>query len=158
LNSRRRLLLLRIVALALGCLMPLQGMATALVLSLGSAHTHKLLPGARLVLDDMRRAPSIRPQRLSHAVLAVGHVHKDGGTARHFHAADDPSVVLVGDVLQSLSDADAGVSPSLAAFVAVLGEAPAWLFEPAATPPPSHLPWAMRTHVPEPPERPPRTA
>lgn len=112
----------------IACLLPLQGMASGLLAVLGPQHVHKTDRTVR-VLDDVRRMPIAAPAwRLP--VAGFGHAHSLADShdtlQRHQHRLDDTSVVKVGEPSAADGD-DAGIGPTLGAFVALLGQAPAWL-------------------------------
>ncbi len=147
----------RLVACVLACLVPLQGLAAAMVAAVGPAHTHKPI-ATKLVLEDFRRAPASVSTLPTHVATALGHFHGSDTPLRHHHARGDAGVVLAdGAALQSAGDGDdVSISPSLAVFVALLPSAMAALPAAPDSAAAAHAPWAPQTHCPALPERPPR--
>ena len=142
------------------CLLPLHGMASGLLAVLGPQHVHQIRQEVR-VLDDVRRLPTAAPARRPASAFGLGHVHAHDGWQRHHHRHDDASIVKAagGAAEATAGDADdAGFSPALSAFVALLGAAPVRL-PPAGTDALAAGPgWALLTHTPRPIDRPPRSA
>lgn len=140
-------------------LLPLQGMAAGVITVIGPAHIHKSMIDASLVLSDFRRAgtPPIAPHA-THVTTAFGHFHGADTPLRHHHPRSDASVVHIGDAgLQQGAEADeSSISPTLAAFVALLPSAARWLAPVLPHALASPAAWPSLTHDPEPLERPPR--
>jgi len=149
----------RLVACLLACLVPLQGLAAGMIAAVGPAHTHKSM-GTTLVLEDFRRAPASVSTLPTHVATSFGHFHNADTPLRHHHARGDGSVVLAdGAALQAAGDGDdAGISPSLAVFVALLPSAMASLTVAPDAAAAAHAPWTPQTHCPALPERPPRAS
>ena len=152
--------LCRAIAWLLLALLPLQAAAVSVMGTKGPAHAHRTTAGARLVLDDLRRAAPAPDRATAIEVAAPRHVHADGPVARHRHAAGDASVSYAiddaGNIL-ALSD-DASSHAGWALWVALLPDGLSW-----HAPAPPHLaaPGTVadwRDHCPDPDERPPRSA
>jgi hypothetical protein len=141
----------------LACLVSMQGLAAGVIAAVGPSHTHKPM-ATSLVLEDFRRAPVSVSTLPTHVATAFGHVHDADTPRRHHHSHGDASVVLAdGAALQAAGDSeDAGISPSLYVFVALLPSAmtPLPAAPHAATA--AHAPWTPQMHCPALPERPPR--
>ena len=149
----------RLVVCLLACLMPLQGLAAGMIAAVGPAHTHKPM-AATLVLEDFRRAPASVSTLPTHVATALGHFHDADTPRRHHHAHGDASIVFAdGMALQAAGDNDdAGISPALAVFVALLPSAMTLLPAARDGAAAAHAPWAPQTHCPALPERPPRAS
>ena len=149
----------RLLIWLLAALTPLQGMAAAVVVTLGPAHFHAK-PTATFVLDDFRRVPSTRatPAAPTHVAGMAGHFHASDAPQRHRHARSDDSVVVSGADLASAASApdESSPSPALAAFVALIPAALGWLSLDPVHGVASRTPWAPLTHEPDLPDRPPR--
>ena len=127
------------VLVVLAALTALQGATTAALALLGPLHTHQ---------HPARSAPS----GVDHVLSAFGHYHAAEAPLRHHHAAGDASVV------HDAADSDPGwlASPTLAAFVGLVGQPAAWQ-PPALTGVAASRPaWQPLTHHPGGIERPPR--
>lgn len=140
-------------------LVPLQGMAAGVISVIGPMHIHKSTIDASPVLSDFRRTgtPPLAPHA-THVATAFGHFHGAATPLRHHHPGGDASVVRLGDDgLQQVAEGDGlSISPTLAAFFALLPCALA-CFDPAPrSAPESPAAWPSLTHDPEPLERPPR--
>jgi hypothetical protein len=146
----------------LACLIPLQGMAAAVVTTIGTQHSHKVVVEEKLELSDFRRGVSNLAPRAAqaHAALGLGHFHAADKPLRHFHPRSDTSVVRVdGGGFEGAADGDdLSISPAIGAFVAILPCAAAWPAPSSRSALASHDPWRPRTHEPTPFERPPRAA
>jgi hypothetical protein len=137
-------------------LVPMHALAASVLVALGPLHTHAAAPSVA-VLDDVRRVsshPSLAPR---HVATAFGHFHA-GAAERHRHPSGDASVHVVGDSAAAALDADASSTAALAAIVAVPEAGVEWRCEPPGGVRPAHTGWVPQMHVPEPFERPPRTA
>lgn len=150
---------MRLVAAALALLMTLQAIAAATLATLGPLHTHRAAP-AIVVLDDARRGPPHGPSAEAQAVRRHGHSHGGASTLRHHHAPGDTSVVLAdGEAALHAGDLDdSGAGAALGALIGLVPSVVPWLPlgppDVAAT----RRAWVPQTHLPEFPERPPRTA
>ncbi|MCE9660881.1 MAG: hypothetical protein K8R60_20325 [Burkholderiales bacterium] len=146
----------RFLVWLLACLVPLQALAAGVLAATGPAHTHLPAASARLVLDDLRRAPVRRLAVETHVASAFGHLH-GGDAARHHHAASDASVVIdAAGLVQAGDGDDMSTSPSLGVFVGLISAPPGWLAQATTEPPAAHARWTPQTHHPALPERPPR--
>ena len=148
-----------LVVWLVACLLPVQGMTSGLLAVLGPQHLHRAGHEAR-VLDDFRRMPVDALARRTQAAGGMTRMHSHDGWQRHHHRHDDASVVKAGGMADTVAgDADdAGFSPALGAFVALLGAAHAWLPPASAEAFVSGPGWPLLTHLPSPLERPPRSA
>lgn len=152
---------LRFVAALLAALIPLQGLAAAVLVAQGPLHVHRST-SSRVVFDDLRRSVPVRA--LLHgapAVSADGHVHGVG--QRHHHARGDASVErmerrLDGAWAGAGADDELGSATPGAAFLAVLPGDAGPLVTTAGHAAASRAGWPLLTHDPRPFERPPRAA
>jgi len=108
--------------------------------SLGPAHVHQRVE---------------RSHQAAHVLSAFGHFHASSSSERHHHAFGDASVLRSGDDT-ALDPGESALSPSLAAFVALLPDAMPWAAPLGRAPWVARPCWACLSHVPDGPERPPR--
>ena len=164
LPSTPRRLAGRIAIWILIALTPLQAMAASVLATRGPAHVHRASAGASaavsnaLVLIDFRREAGPSMARERHVATAFGHFHGAAVVQRHHHARGDPGVLRIGDdAAPAGGEGDEFTpSPSLAAFVALIGSALDPMPPAMAAVAASHATAAFRSHLPRLPERPPR--
>ncbi len=138
-------------------LISLQGLTAGIVTTLGPAHLHAAAPGT-IILVDVRRSRLAFIESQAHAP-AISHSHGADGIERHHHRHDDVSVVAIdGSGAERAGDGEElAVSPTLAAFVALLAGAVA-VTAAAENDVPAAPGWPSLTHEPYPLEHPPRKA
>ncbi len=148
---------MRLVAVALALLMTLQAIAAAALATLGPLHTHRAAP-AFVVLDDARRGPPHGLSAETEAARRHGHSHAGASTLRHHHAPGDTSVVLAdGEAALHAGDLDDS-SAALGALIGLVPSVVPWLPLGTRNVEATRRAWVPQTHLPEFPERPPRTA
>ena len=131
-----------------------------MITAVGPAHSHTASHAAALVLDDFRRVETPPAARNHHVDTLIGHFHGAEAPERHYHPRTDSGVVYLdaeGHRQAAADTDDLSLSPTLAAFVALLPTAMVGI-----TTSPSDVfragdPWPVVTHATEPLERPPRT-
>ena len=150
----------RLTLWLLAAVMVAQAVGASVLATVGPVHSHKAsVRSVALEYFDLRRAPSPIASRPSHVLTAFGHFHGDRQPHRHYHRADDDSVVMLdaGGSPQGDEAREATCAAALAA-VALLPSPLAGFARDDAPAPRTGATWPSLTHDPEPLEKPPRFA
>jgi hypothetical protein len=135
----------------------LQGLSVGISNARGAARTHREARSA-LVLSDFRRDGNAAERQAPAEEGWLGHHH---GTARHFHAATDGTVLLSApDAALDTAAQDNGHALDLAAaaFIAVVAALLLWSASGVSHRRASHAPWQPSTGAVRRLERPPQSA
>lgn len=137
----------------LAVLLSLQAAAASVLAIHGPLHVHRA--SAAVVLEDVRRTSAPALMVVRHVGLPFGHFHA-GAPERHRHAIDDASVVALEDGGSGAVSVDAALVLAALAGSAAIGEPFVCALPRLRDVRAMRDAWTPRTHVPAPPERPPR--